>query len=257
MAIRQIITPYFLNEPRPGIGEGWGNGLTLNPVTHAGGPVQEAIAPVHGAIAEFVAGCASQSIVAVSIAGDCCASIPVLAGLQRAERNPVLVWLDAHGDFNTWDTSPSGFLGGMPLAMIAGRGVTKLMENVGAASLSESDIYLCDARDLDPREAEALSSSDVNVCPDLDRLLDRLPVGADVYVHFDSDIIDSREVPAQSYPVPGGPAASEVETFFAALAHKTNVVAASVSAWHPERDEDGGSARIVRRCFLGLMQRIG
>lgn len=257
MPIKEMITPFFLNEPRAVIGDGWGRDLTRNPATTATGPVQEAIAPVHDAIAQFVVECTSQSDVAVSIAGDCCASIPVLAGLQRTGCNPVLVWLDAHGDFNTRETSPSGFLGGMPLAMIAGRGDMRLMEKVGAVALRESDIYLCDARDLDPEEAEALKNSDVNVCSDLDKLLERLPAEADVYVHFDSDIIDSREVPAQSYPVANGPDASDVEAFFAALARKSNIVAASMSAWNPDLDDDGRSGRIVRRCFQALLQRIG
>lgn len=257
MPIKEMITPFFLNEPRPVIGEGWSEEPALNAVTIVTGPVTDAIAPVHLAIADFVAEGASQSDVAISIAGDCCASIPVLAGLQRAGRNPVLVWLDSHGDFNTWETSPSGFLGGMPLAMIAGRGEMSLMENVGAVAIPECDIYLCDARDLDPKEAEALTNSDVTVCSGLDMLLERLPDGADVYVHFDSDIIDSGEVPAQSYPVAGGPGAGEVEAFFAALAHKTNIVAASMSAWNPELDVEGRSGRIVRHCFQALLRRIG
>jgi len=256
MPTKQMITPLFLNEPRVAIGDGWRGDLTANPVTAVTGPVQEAIAPVHDAIAQFVAECASQSDVAVSIAGDCCASIPVLAGLQRSGCHPVLVWLDAHGDFNTWETSPSGFLGGMPLAMIAGRGDMSLMEKVGAVALPESDIYLCDGRDLDPEEAEALKNSDVNVCADLDELLRRLPAGADVYVHFDSDIIDSGEVPAQSYPVANGPGAREVEAFFGGIVWKTNIVAASMSAWNPALDGDGRSGRIVRGCFQELLQRI-
>lgn len=257
MPIREMITPLFLNEPRTVIGDGWGRTLTPNPATTVTGSVQEAIAPVHDAIAQFVAESTSQSDVAVSIAGDCCASIPVLAGLQRSGRHPVLVWLDAHGDFNTWETSPSGFLGGMPLAMIAGRGDLGLMEKVGAVALPENDIYLCDARDLDPEEAQALNNSDVNVCADLEELLRRLPAGADVYVHFDSDIIDSGEVPAQSYPVANGPGASEVEAFFAGLADKTKIVAASISAWNPALDDDGRSGRIVRGCFQALLRRIG
>jgi arginase len=58
----------------------------------------------------------------VSIAGDCVATMGVLAGLHDAGITPTLIWFDAHGDFNTWETTPSGFLGGMPLAMIVGRG---------------------------------------------------------------------------------------------------------------------------------------
>ncbi len=55
-------------------------------------------------------------------AGDCVASLGVAAGLQRAGIEPSVAWLDAHGDFNTWETTPSGFMGGMPLAVLAGLG---------------------------------------------------------------------------------------------------------------------------------------
>ena len=58
----------------------------------------------------------------VVISGDCMVAIGVLAGLQARGIDPTLLWFDAHGDFHTWETTASGFLGGMPLAMVSGRG---------------------------------------------------------------------------------------------------------------------------------------
>jgi arginase len=83
----------------------------------------------------------------VSIAGDCCTSLGVAAGLLAAGIDPTLIWFDAHGDFNTWETTPSGFLGGMPLAMLAGRGEQTIVHGVGLKNLEESNIYLADARE--------------------------------------------------------------------------------------------------------------
>ncbi|MEE9333518.1 MAG: arginase family protein [Granulosicoccaceae bacterium] len=62
------------------------------------------LARVHRPIAEFVLSAVKQNEVPISIAGDCAASLPVMAGLQQAGLYPVLVWLDAHGDFNTVET---------------------------------------------------------------------------------------------------------------------------------------------------------
>ena len=90
------------------------------PVLPEGDP-RDRMAIVHEAIAAWVEETLKRGRRPVSIAGDCCTSIGVLAGLQRAGVHPTLIWFDAHGDFNTPETTPSGFLGGMPLAMITGR----------------------------------------------------------------------------------------------------------------------------------------
>ena len=77
-----------------------------------------------------------------------------MAGLQAAGLSPVLVWLDGHGDFNIPETSPSGFLGGMPLAMMVGRGDPAFGRSVGLTPISEQDVWLVGARDIDPPEQE-------------------------------------------------------------------------------------------------------
>ena len=257
MSVKELVTPYFLDEFRPALADEMPVDAVMNSVAPTAGPIQTAIAPIHRDIADFTRDCRLQGLVPASLAGDCCASIPVLAGLQQAGLDPLLVWLDAHGDFNTWETSPSGFLGGMPLAMIAGRGEMSLMEEVGAKPLHEDRIYLSDARDLDPEEAKALKGSAIHILGDLDELLDRIPGGEQVYIHFDSDVISSDEVPAQSYPVAGGPSSAEVERFFGGVAEKSEIVGASMSAWNPSLDADGSSGRIVRACFGSLLRRIG
>ena len=108
---------------------------------------------VHETIAGFVVDTLATGQRPVSIAGDCCSAIGMLTGLQRAGIDPTLVWFDAHGDFNTMETTLSGFLGGMPLAMLVGRGDLALPEAVGLAPLPESRVILTDGRDLDPPEA--------------------------------------------------------------------------------------------------------
>ena len=80
------------------------------------------MARLYRPIADFVEETLRAGARPVSLAGDCCAAIPVLAGLRAAGVEPVLVWIDAHGDFNTPETSPSPFLGGMPPARMGGAG---------------------------------------------------------------------------------------------------------------------------------------
>ena len=69
------------------------------------------------------------------------------------------MWLVSHGDFNTWETTPSGFLGGMPLAMLTGRGDQRMLEAVGLDPLADNQVWLSDARDLDPGDPGRLSAA--------------------------------------------------------------------------------------------------
>jgi arginase len=175
------------------------------------------------------------------VAGDCCTSLGVLAGLQRAGISPTLIWFDAHGDFNTWETTPSGFLGGMPLAMLVGRGEQTIVEGVGLKPLPEVQVILTDGRDLDPGERLALQSSEVTHLPGVEDLLDfPLPEGP-LYVHFDTDIVDPSEAPAMNYPVAGGPSAETLRRVFRRLAESRQLAAVSLSAWNPALDGNGQS----------------
>ena len=184
--------------------------------------------------------------------------IAVLAGLQRAGVAPTLIWFDAHGDFNTWETSPSGFLGGMPLAMIAGHGEQRMAQAVGLATQPEARIVLTDARDLDPEEAVALAASKVVHLPDVGALLDGpLPDGplpdGPLYIHFDCDVIAAEEAPAQHYPAPGGPGAAHLQAVFRRLAATGRLAAVSLCAWNPARDPDRTTERTVLAAFDALI----
>ncbi len=150
------IDPFFLDEPAPELEALAGTGWQLNkPVLPKGGKRQR-MSTLHHPIAAFVCKAARQGDRPVSIEGDCCTTLGVLAGLRREGLDPTLLWLDTHGDFNTWETTPSGFLGGMPLAMLTGRGDQTMAQAVGLQPFPESKMILCDGRDLDPEEKQAL-----------------------------------------------------------------------------------------------------
>lgn len=238
MKNRFILTPYFLDEEEPGLEEIAGPAWYVNQPALAQGSRQQRMASLYHPLAAFVAAVSAAGRRPVSVAGDCCSSIGVLAGLQRAGISPTLIWLDAHGDFNTWQTTPSGFLGGMPLAMLVGRGEQTIVEGVGLTPLPEAQVILSDGRDLDPGEREAVAAADVTHVPEVERLLEvSLPEGP-LYIHFDTDLINPAEAPAMNYPTPGGPSVETVHRLFRRLADSERVVAVSVSSWAPALDED-------------------
>jgi len=201
---------------------------------------------VHRALADLVQRATADGHRAVSVGGDCCQSIGMIAGLRRAGLDPAVVWLDAHGDFNTWDTSPSGFIGGMPLAMLVGRGELTLLQQLGLQPIAERDVVLCDARDLDPGERVSLQSSAVTHVTRADDVLSRLPPDKPLYVHFDVDIIDADEAPAMLYPVTGGPTVRAMIDVARRIRETNRLAAVSMTVWALERDAD---RRTERACL--------
>ena len=165
-------------------------------------------------------------------AGDCVATLGVAAGLQRRGVDFHLVWLDAHGDFNTWETTPSGFLGGMPLAMLAGLGEQTIVRALGLRPLAASRLLLVGARDLDPGERENLSRAGVPQAAVTDVPALAAPEGP-LYVHVDLDVVTTDEMPAVNYPAPGGPSAAAVRLALDHLFATGRVAALSVTCWDP------------------------
>ncbi len=250
-----LLTPYFLDDEVPGLlplaKDGWQVNSVALPASEAvqnertADERQARMSLLHRPLRDAVATSVDRGLRPVSIAGDCCTTLAVFAGLQVAGLKPTLFWFDAHGDFNTWDTTPSGFLGGMPLAMLVGRGEQTLGQSVGLQLVSESDVWLSDGRDLDPGERLALEGSDVRVVPNLeDLLVMELPDGP-YYVHFDCDILDPAEAPAMNYPAPGGPPSDDLRRVFRRLSATGRIAAVSLSAWNPEMDGAERSGKLV------------
>jgi arginase len=247
-----ILTPFFLDEPLAGLESlatpDW---LINNPIL-PDGEIQQRLSALHKPLADFT----QQSVLSgkrpISIAGDCCTTIGMLAGLQRAGLDPKLIWFDAHGDFNTWETTPSGFLGGMPLAMLVGRGEQTMLKALELVPLAEDRVILTDARDLDPEEKLLIEEANIIHLPDVKNLLDAtLPEGP-LYVHLDVDIVNPAEAAAMNYLAAGGPSAKELQTVMKHLRRTEKIAAVSMSTWNPKMDAEGQS----RRLCMGLLDTL-
>ncbi|MGF1502449.1 MAG: arginase family protein [Paracoccaceae bacterium] len=250
MADRWIVTPQFFESPEPTLAAVAPASAQINRVEMAHRSPPE-LAILHGGIAAFVEEAVRDGNRPVSLAGDCCAAVPVTAGLQRAGLTPSLVWIDAHGDFNTPETSPSQFLGGMPLAMLVGRGPQWMLEGVGCRPIDEAEVMLVDARDLDPLEAAAVAESRLTHVG-LGEIADFAFDGA-VHLHLDLDVIDAADCPAFRYPVAGGPALDDVVMALGAFAARAPIVAVSISGWTGALDRDGRTAEGAKRCLDAIL----
>jgi arginase len=247
-----IVTPFFLDEFSSELESLAQADWIINKPALPDEDTQYRLSVLHQPIADFVANTIARGDRPVGIAGDCCTTIGVLAGLQRAGLNPVLIWLDAHGDFNTSETTPSGFLGGMPLAMLVGRGEQTMTKAVGLHPIPEARVILTDGRDLDPEEKQALAKSGVHHITDIRRLLNHPLLVNPLYLHFDTDIVNPDDAPAMGYRAEGGPSSAELQTLFRSLAQTGRVVAVSMTTWNFKLDADG---RTQAAC-MGLLHSL-
>ncbi len=247
-----ILTPYYIDHYLNGLSDMAQPDWWINDPGLPEEEPQKRLVHLYRPLRDFVKRALDSGRRPVSIAGDCCTSLGVAAGLQAAGIDPTLIWFDAHGDFNTWETTPSGFLGGMPLAMMVGRGEQTIVHGVRLENLAEEKIVLSDARDLDPGEKANLSDSYVNHLSDVSDLLElSLPEGP-LYIHFDTDVLNPADAPAMNYLVPGGPTTEILGQVFERLAKSGQIAAVSVSSWNPELDKDGQTAAVV----MNLIQKL-
>ena len=184
----------------------------------------------------------------VVFANDCTSCLGMVKGLEA--KSPLILWYDSHGDFNTPETTPSGFLGGMPLAALVGRGNQHLMQGLDLPPIAEADVFITDVRNLDPEEGVMLRESEVTIFETLADLHAGPLPDRPLYIHFDTDIVDCAEMPAMSYPEPGGPSLNEsIESLKRVLA-PGNTAGILFSLWNDtlERSDEAMEAtlRLIR-----------
>jgi arginase len=241
-----IVAPWHLDEHIPAFPVPVGVAETICP-SLPDGPVPGRMTLLH----RVVAGAVARAARPLLLSGDCPAALGVVAGLQSRYRDLAVVWLDAHGDFNTPAITTSGYLGGMALAMLTGRAPGLFRDTSGPRPVADTRIVLADARDLDPAEREALAVSQVRRVPaDPAAItfalseLGRMPV----YLHLDVDVIDSAQLSGLRFPSGPGPSVTQIEECLAAVCAAADVKAAGIAcAWLPDRVSDHATREAITR----------
>lgn len=194
------------------------------------------------------------------LAGNCNTAVGTLSGLD-ADAAPAVLWFDAHGDFNTPETTTSGFLDGMGLAMLTGNCWRELTRGVpGFRAIPEHAGCLLGVRDLDPLEAEALARSSLwvlrpeELTQGLDNILTNLGrFTRSAYVHVDLDVLDSTEGCVNKYIVPGGLSAAILTKAVTSIGRCLPIRAAALTAYDPSYDVDGRVRAIASRVAVALL----
>jgi arginase len=217
-------------------------------------------------VAQIVQGATTAGQFPLILAGSCDVSKGILSGFEHA--NCGVIWIDAHGDLNTPESTITGFFPGMSLAVITGQCYRNYWAQLGNSTpISEAATLLLGVRDLDPAEQERLESSAIqvvswqdgkpraSVTTALDELARRVP---NVYLHIDMDALDPQVAPGiVDHAVPGGLALQQMEEVIRAVAARFRIRAAALTTYNPDLDEDGKTLMAGFHVIELLAQSVG
>ena len=209
-------------------------------------------------LAASVAATRTRDAFPLTLAGNCISSVGTLAGLGAGRTG--MLWFDAHGDFNTPESTVGGFLDGMALAIATGRCWTSLAASVpGFTPVADEDVVLVGGRDLDPVEGELLRASRVqHIAPDApaSRIAESVETIARrvhrLYVHVDLDVLDASEGRANGYAGGPGITLGALLAVIEAAGARCPIAAGALTAYDPAYDGDGRMAAAAIQVALAL-----
>lgn len=239
-----ILLPYHLDEHVPELQVPLRPELTVERELPEG-DAWARMAALYRPLAEQVTELAARGQVPVVQSGDCTASMGVVAGLQHAGLQPSVVWFDGHGDVQTVETTSTGYLGGLPLRIIAGYRPELIGTALALSPVAEEQIVLVEARDLDPPERQYLDTAAIRHIATEDLTADDIP-GGPVYLHIDFDVINPDALPGLMIPAEGGPSADTVAAAVRRVVATGRVAAVGLACtWRPDADDPIGHVNAV------------
>jgi arginase len=200
------------------------------------------------------------------VGGECSETVGIMAGLTETfGGKPGMLWLDAHGDFNTPETSPSGYIGGMCLAMACRRAAdTGLNLGLGEPPLRDERLVHVGSRALDPPEVDTFNSSPAKlytsqqvkkngaaeVANDSARHLDNRSDW--IACHLDIDVVDPEFIPSVSHSTPGGLTLEETSIIIRRLRETQKLKVLELAAYDASKDRSRSSAKRIVELLKSL-----
>jgi len=190
----------------------------------------------------------TESRFPIILSGNCNTAVGTVAGITATSGSPpVVCWLDAHGDFNTPETTTSGFLDGMAVAMLTGRCWEGMTSKVpGFAHVPDAQVVMTGLRDLDFLEERSIEDSDVRRLP-IAEVPDAIAgMGLnDIYLHVDLDVFDPSVGTANGFAVDGGITREEFVQLSSELRSRFTLAACALTAYDPSCDPDNKIAGLA------------
>ena len=231
------------------------------------------LALANGDLGKIVASERRGGSLPIGLLANCSSVVGMLSGLQHSGPGgrPLrvgLVFIDAHADFNTPETTLSGMLGGMPVAIAAGMGLTRMRLKAGLEpALPVRHIVEACVRDTDPLEQDLLDRSEIQQLSvedirrrseNLHRQMQRLSDTTDlIYIHVDMDVLDPREVPGHPLTVAGGPSSGELAAALTEMFKYEKAAAFGVASTpFGDLDKTGVSRQAAYNLILGAVKGV-
>lgn len=214
------------------------------------------VAEVNEKLCAEVSSAMSEGKFPLVIGGDHSIAIGTISGVLQHKKNLGVIWFDAHGDINTPQTSPSGNIHGMPIAVLLGMGDESLTSIGGKdAVLKKENIVYIGSRDLDAGERTALKSLGIkvftmheiddmgikNVMTEAIRIAGEGTDG--IHVSFDLDVLDPEVAPGTGTKVPGGMGYREAHYALELIARSEKLVSAEFVEVNPLLDHENMTAK--------------
>jgi arginase len=218
-------------------------------------------------VAERVEAMISEGFFPIFLGGDHSISIGTVSGIARSFGRTGVIWLDAHADFNIPETSPSGNIHGMPLAVLTGRGHPDLVDIGGeGASVRTEDVVIFGLRSVDVKERGRLLEAGVQVytMKEIDaygvasvvrRALRDLSHLERVHLSVDLDVVDPEVAPGVGTPVRGGLTYREAHLVMELINEAGIVTSLDVVEVNPILDDRNGTAELAVELVASLMGR--
>lgn len=198
----------------------------------------------------------NEDSIPLFIGGDHSVALGTIGGVSAARRTGV-IWVDAHGDFNTHETSPSGNIHGMPLAALCGYGRSELVDlGRKGRKIDSKDVILIGIRDLDPGEQRLLRESnatvytmreidEVGIAEIMRRALAKLEGVSHIHLSLDMDSLDPAHAPGVGTPVSGGLTSRETHLIMEMLADHGKISSVDVVEVNPILDDRNKTAELA------------
>lgn len=169
----------------------------------------------------------------VFVSNTCSASLATLPIIAKKYPDAIVLWIDAHGDFNTPDTTTSGYLGGMVCAAASG-----LWDSGLGAGLNPSQLILVGARDIDTEELALINSANVRVVRPSSDMVEKILLmvkSSPIYIHIDWDVMEPGYLPAD-YSVPDGLTPDQILQILSSLP-KSQILGLEIAEFVPSYDD--------------------
>lgn len=247
-----------------------GNLVVPQPESYPSGNLKvkylEPIVQVCNELANIVTNSLQENEFPLVVGGDHSIALGSITGVARLHKNIGVLWIDAHGDFNTDETSPSGNIHGMILAALAGIGNKDLTDICGwSPKIHAESIVIVGARDLDPSERERLHANAIHVftMSDIDQrsisevMREALAIAGlhndGIHLSLDMDALDPKEAPGVGTPVRGGLTYREAHLAMEMIADAHNLVSMDVVEVNPILDRENATASLAVELVLSAL----